>query len=144
MKFIQWTVMSGLLLAALALNAQETNDGTELLHSCTAAITPFTAGMSRNEADLSTRQGFYCLGVVHGVRYMMYMWQMASTQERRPQEHDMHGCVPTEVADEQAIRVVIKYLTDHPKELHLHDVILANAALKSAFPCGTSKPSSKR
>lgn len=143
MKFMQWTVMFGLLLAAPALHAQETDDGTELLHSCTAAITSFTAGMSRNEADLSMRQRFYCLGVVHGVRYMMYMWQVAATQEKRPQEHDMHGCVPTEVSNEQAIRVVIKYLTDHPEELHLHDVILANAALKDAFPCGTSKPSKR-
>jgi len=35
----------------------------------------------------------------------------------------------------QAARIVVKYLKEHPGDLHANGVILTVAALKEAFPC---------
>jgi hypothetical protein len=44
-------------------------------------------------------------------------------------------CVPQDLNNEQAMRVVIKYMKDHPDQLHLPALALALRALKEAFPC---------
>ena len=44
-------------------------------------------------------------------------------------------CVPEAVAVEQATRVVIRYLEEHPERLHESDVSLLIRALQDAFPC---------
>ena len=44
-------------------------------------------------------------------------------------------CLPGEVAGEEEVRVVTKYLEDHPKELYLSGARLTERALSEAFPC---------
>jgi hypothetical protein len=44
-------------------------------------------------------------------------------------------CTPSGVTYEQIWRVVIKYLQNHPEELHLSPNFLIQKALEKAFPC---------
>lgn len=49
-------------------------------------------------------------------------------------------CVPPEVQLGQEVKVVVKYLNDHPEKLHTNAVPLVQGALEIAFPCSPSKP----
>ncbi len=45
-------------------------------------------------------------------------------------------CSPTEgIPVIQGVRVVVRYLTDHPEQLHLNGMTVTVMALKDAFPC---------
>jgi Rap1a immunity proteins len=44
-------------------------------------------------------------------------------------------CLPHEVTHGQLIRVVMKYLKEHPKDLHSFAAWLVAAALTDAYPC---------
>lgn len=44
-------------------------------------------------------------------------------------------CIPDEVTLGQKIKVVTKYLEDHPEALHLDSTLLIKNALEKAFPC---------
>lgn len=48
-------------------------------------------------------------------------------------------CVPTGATYEQVVRVIVKYLRDHPERLHRPRRQLMLAALEAAFPCPKEK-----
>lgn len=48
-------------------------------------------------------------------------------------------CVPQEVTVGQIIRVFVKYLEDHPEELHKEGHELLHSSLIKAFPCPNQK-----
>ena len=44
-------------------------------------------------------------------------------------------CVPQEVSTEEAIRVFLKYMDEHPEELHFAAAAELQTALHTVFPC---------
>jgi hypothetical protein len=44
-------------------------------------------------------------------------------------------CPAKDSTYEQGTRVVVKYLQDHPEELHMKSSALVERALAKAFPC---------
>jgi hypothetical protein len=44
-------------------------------------------------------------------------------------------CPPTEATLEQALKVIKKYVADHPESHHVPAVLMAVRAVKEAFPC---------
>jgi len=44
-------------------------------------------------------------------------------------------CPPTCLDRSQIVRIVVKYLTEHPEKLHEEAIELSVIALKDAFPC---------
>ena len=44
-------------------------------------------------------------------------------------------CIPSTASTGQHIRVVVKYLNEHPAELHLPEFTLVERALREAYPC---------
>ena len=45
-------------------------------------------------------------------------------------------CFPKEgIANEQAVRIVVKYLKDNPNRLHENEIALIMIALMHAYPC---------
>ena len=48
-------------------------------------------------------------------------------------------CAPAGVTNDQAARVVLKFLRDNPQRLHEHRVVLTVEALVRAFPCPPKK-----
>jgi hypothetical protein len=71
-----------------------------------------------NETAFDAYRDGYCSGLVAGV---------SSASPR--------VCPDDGVTGGQQIRVVLKYLQDHPEELHLDDALLVDRALAKAFPC---------
>ena len=47
----------------------------------------------------------------------------------------LNACYPKGVTTGQLIKVVVKFLQDNPKDLHIMDVALIEEALHKAFPC---------
>ena len=74
-----------------------------------------------------------CLGLMYGI-LVMKTFYVTNTQKGR-----ILFCAPDGVISGQAARIVIKYLRDHPEELHQPDYALTIAALHAAFPCPNKK-----
>lgn len=49
--------------------------------------------------------------------------------------YERRSCIPTNAEYDQIIRVVVKYLRDHPERLHEHRRVLIPDAIGAAFPC---------
>lgn len=123
------------LLMLLALGqpvAAETvfrGDGNDLLRDCTFARAAQTEPLgTQSDALLAGR----CFGMVRGIvsfRELIFPY-MEGNGFTKP------VCFPEQgIAVEQAVRVVLKYLNDHPEKLHMDDAILVAVALADAFPC---------
>ena len=82
---------------------------------------------TRNPA-LALKAGF-CLGYFQGVLISNVMF----TAHKRG---DAFFCAPIEVTPEQARKVFLKYLNDHPEQLHENPNSIAVSSLIAAFPCG--------
>jgi hypothetical protein len=103
------------LFAVPAKSQTNTTDGNFLLVSCEVSI----RGMEGSDFTGTGEawRGGNCMGLVRGV----------------------YSALPTVCAANvtigQLIRVVVKYLQNHPEKLNLEDVLLVRSALESAFPC---------
>lgn len=91
--------------------------GNGLLGSCQIHVKSME-NRAYNETPFEAYRDGYCSGLVAGV---------SSASPR--------VCPDAGVTIGQQIRVVLKYLQDHPEELHLDDAVLVDRALTKAFPC---------
>jgi hypothetical protein len=110
-------------------HGQADQSGLGLMKSCEADLTPFTAGMSSDDAFGLTLQKGYCIGAVHTASGLVEAAKIA--------------CQPSEVTQEEQIRVTVKYLKNNPEKLHLDGALLLAAALKEGFPCSPKLSNSK-
>lgn len=87
-------------------------DGNDLREDCEAAITgQFGYGAG------------YCFGLIEGY--------LQATPAKALPTH----CVPMGVTVEQLVKVIVKYLDQHPEKLHLTAFLLISQATHEAFPC---------
>ena len=107
------------------------HDGNELLQDCNAAIAAIDHSETSKPSD-ALEVGL-CLGRVGGVMDTMLVWQIADDAHK--QEPFWGSCIPADVSPTQAVRVVLKYLNDHPEELNRGDSTLVMSGLSKAFPC---------
>jgi len=91
--------------------------GNGLLGSCQISVKS-TDDRNYKESPFEAWRDGFCVGIVNGV-------SSASP----------HVCPDEEVTTGQEKRVVLKYLQDHPEELHLDNAVLVERALSRAFPC---------
>jgi hypothetical protein len=100
--------------------AQDKPDGNTLLRQCNAAVRRMDAiNTGRDPGNaLEQRDAEYCLGYVNGFV-----------------DADERSCPPSPVTMQQYVRVVVKYLNDHPEKLHLGRAQLVGESLGNAFPC---------
>jgi len=96
---------------------KDVTTGNGLLGSCQIHVKSME-DRSYNENIFEAYRDGYCSGLVFGV-------SSASP----------HVCPDERVTSGQQIRVVLKYLQEHPGELHLDDAMLVEKALAKAFPC---------
>jgi hypothetical protein len=95
-----------LLNSPSSIAAKHRFDGNELIGRCTDKYDSFNSG--------------YCRGLVIGIEYTAGSDTV---------------CTPYGVTNGQLIRIVLKYLKDHPELLHRDDTSLIHEALQKAFPC---------
>jgi hypothetical protein len=110
-----------------ALSIELKNDGNELLEQCRIATDQNTI----ENVDNALIMG-YCLGKIQGIRQTLDIF---SYNYNLPPEQKV--CIPTNVTNGQAARIVVKFLEDNPDQLHLSQTVLAIQAFKTAFPCKT-------
>lgn len=96
---------------------EDSTDGNYLLVSCAISVRQLNDPTQEQTIDDAWRNGL-CSGLVAGIMF-------ASPSV----------CHAPGVTVGQGIRVVEKYLQDHPEELHLKGTRLANEGLTQAFPC---------
>ena len=111
MKYIFYFIVSLAMCSNLLAG-----DGSELLHICQTYL-------DEDQMKESISSGF-CIGFLHGV---------SSTTAIFPELFRV--CIPDGVSSDQLVRVVIKYLEDHPAELHEQELVLTVLAFREAFPC---------
>jgi hypothetical protein len=111
MRLAMFAVMT-CLLAGPAF-ADDTKSGNVMLAPCKAVAT-------RDDAHTDTPWEGYCLGIVEAL-----MWA----------NPDYRVCRPPAVPVGQGVRVVVRYLDQHPERLHLNFKDLAVEAFREAWPC---------
>ena len=89
--------------------------GTELLHECQAAA---HFGSSNNLSDKEYLDGVHCVGYLSGVRDTLTLWHGENENDISPSGSRAFACVPTEATAQELAMVVVKYLNDHPNQLH--------------------------
>ena len=111
------------LLFPLVVFGQETTvpDGNQLIVVCGTALRMMNTHSDETAKEFTDTA--YCQGLVHGI---------SSTLQA-----DGHINLPQGATLGQLIRVVDKYLSDHPERLAEPDAVLAIAALRKAFPVRT-------
>lgn len=96
---------------------EEVTRGNWLLGSCQLTVKSMD-DPSLSENTLEAYRDGFCRGLIDGVSH--------ASPKVCPNEEVTHG---------QETRVVLKYLQDHPEELHLVNAVLVDKALSKAFPC---------
>ena len=108
------------VLSAIAAPASA-ETGSEMLKNCAEFL------KENNQIDGYFSSGV-CAGFVSGVTNTLAIVRHASPET-------VHTCIPDGFTIGQGIRILQKYLTDHPKDLHLPATILALKAYRDAYPC---------
>jgi hypothetical protein len=110
-------ICSGLALFVASAQAQDLESGEYLLGSCQVTVRLLDNQDAPTNKYETWRDG-YCRGLTEGIT-------AASSRI----------CPAASVTYGQEIRVVVKFLQDHPEKLNLRGVQLVDDALANAFPC---------
>jgi hypothetical protein len=112
------TLALALLFLQVSAASAQVGSGNDLLQACNANL----AGIPKNTTDAG--DSFYCLGVVTTILQL----------QSKLDEQDKF-CPPIQISAQQAVRVIVKFLTSNPELLHLKASTLTVSALKQAWPC---------
>jgi len=97
--------------------------------------------MEQCDDDMTEVAGYasgYCDGLIHGVQLMLDTYESpGGALDLRRDNYTPRFCPPVRFTPTSGhyVRVVHKYLQDHPADLHQRDTSLVIAALREAFPC---------
>ena len=95
-------------------------DGNQLLPECQALV------RSMDNEGVNTFDTGHCFGVVQGVADMLAFFKDSRSKKT---------CIPTTVSYGQDVRIVTKYMQDHPENLNIAQTVLITIALDDAYPC---------
>jgi len=109
-------VLAVLCVTTGAYAIETRQDGNDLLERC--------EGITKSPVIDSYDSG-WCLGFITGM----------TTMGLSTPDSPFHICSPKDFTLGQGARIIVKYLKDHPAELHYQDALLAMWALQEAFPC---------
>lgn len=114
-------------------------DANQILKKCQQAIRQYDDQPSNLSIGDSLDAG-WCFGWVGSVIEMNYLHRDFA-DKAHPASADMfYFCAPSGgLTAIQAVRVIVKYLKEHPADLHHNGMALTDLALKSAFPCKAEK-----
>lgn len=118
------TLLAATLLLILCGTAHAQTTGEGILQKC--------KGISSKPTAFD--DGF-CAGYIEGVLATVYMWEANDEVAKRTHDSDVKFCIPDTVTNGQIILVFMKYLEDHPEELHRPANTLFVIAMRKAFPC---------
>ncbi len=129
---MNWRLVTALLaVLAQASQAQETKtrffmSASALADVCRAAIRLEDKSRTVSDAGDSSQ----CVGYIQGT---LDTFEAVRGWKWAPKAGSI--CMPQEAATDQAIRIFLKYMDDHPEELHFAATPELQSALRNAFPC---------
>lgn len=103
------------------------NDGNFILSKCNAALRVMDGEKISSKTD---QFGIgQCFGMVEGVRNtLVYLNEYL--------ESDLRICWPKDgIPNGQAVRILVKYLKEHPADLNDDQTLITMMAFKDAYPC---------
>ncbi len=122
-----WVILTFLFFLILSAPAKAIDTGAELFHACSAAVKQ-ADGFQLSVED--TVSSIYCLGYVSGFTDSVRL----TSHFYKPQDPKI--CLPEKGAsNNQLIRVVTKWLKDHPENLHESARMEVMFAFQNTFPC---------
>ncbi len=116
-------VLFATLLFAMLSTTALAQDGNELLRWCENSLSDekiISSGVS------SAFNAGLCLGMMQGITNLNVFYE---------QTKKSLFCLPSSIKNEQAARIVINYLNEHPEKLDQDGTLLAILAFVKAFPC---------
>jgi hypothetical protein len=125
-------VLTALICLMFSASAgAQTITGSDIISKCKQAI---ASADSLTPASISHFDAGFCSGFMAGVNEDQVMWQASDKMDHR--DHLLSYCFPDASTNGQLLRVFVKYLDDHPEELHESAAFLYLKAMHRAFPCG--------
>lgn len=123
------TVVLVLWSAPAFAQARALNSGNEFLTACEEVLKPTSA----NYFSLGI-----CLAYVQGLQDSESMKRLPPPELAQTvyAPHWKQWCTPDNATLEQAVRVVVKYFTEHPARLHEDKFWLVRDAFITVWPCG--------
>jgi hypothetical protein len=108
-----------------------TDTGNEFVRTCEPIFVASSSGAVRDHSDYY--DSAFCLAYVIGVNDGAHLFLDIAPPAAK-------YCMPSGVTRGQEVRVLIKYIKDHPEKAHLSTDFLEVLAFHDAFPCaaGTS------
>lgn len=104
--------------------------GSTLLQQCQQTLIIFDGGKSS-----STNDAAECLGLISGTLDGLEIARVIYSDVAKQELPDLY-CSPEQgVTKDQSVRIVVKYLKDHPESLHKAESTLIILAYIDAFPC---------
>ncbi|NNB49528.1 Rap1a/Tai family immunity protein [Pseudomonas fragi] len=124
-------ILLAFVLVACCWGESAMAKGSQLLQQCQETLLIFDGGTSKHPADAAR-----CLGTINGtVDGLDIANSFYSDQVKKDLPPVI--CWPDEaVTKDQSVRIIVKYLREHPEKLHMGNSLLITLALVSAFPCG--------
>jgi hypothetical protein len=107
---------------------KDTESGNYFLPMCSKMLDVWNAPKAQYTKEEQV-EFLHCHAFIDGVTATLYIWKAAMQKDKAP------VCIPQGVTSEQTDRIVVKYLKDHPEELHQPFGILVFNSLSAAFPC---------
>jgi hypothetical protein len=132
-------VLAAIVLAgAVVSKAYGVNTAEELRRSCEDAV-KCSADADTCEA-VEFMQTARCIAYIKGFRGGHFMGMVEGTRQPELTHEELsraYGvvCVPPEASFLQLAQVFIKYINDHPEELHGNAYSQLWISLRKAFPC---------
>lgn len=86
-----------------------------------------------------------CYGYIDGFQGMHYnMAYILSYPDTSKGEKFLLFCIPEDVTRQQLAKIIVKYLNDHPEELHYSAHTTLYVIFKKYFPCERDDGSAKK
>lgn len=120
------TLLAATLLSLLVCGTvrAQAASGEELLKKCKGI-----------ESKPTAYDNGFCAGFITATIDTLRMWEVSDYVAKRTHDKDMKFCFPDNVDNGQILLVFVKYLEDHPEELHKAATLLFVEAMGRAFPC---------
>jgi hypothetical protein len=104
--------------------------GAQLLDECQVVA---KGGPNAPEDAAELAKGMHCFGYLSGVADTYVFWKYTNNTQKA--KVYIPACIPEEATTFELARVVVKYLNDHPNQLHNSYRLLVMLALEDAYPC---------
>jgi len=119
-------------LLSCSVLALADDDGNAFLRRCIPAVAMMDGS---HVTDSELNDANFCMGYVRGALDPIAFWE-STDKTKNVKGPFVRACLPEAgVQTGQGIRIVVKYLKEHPEFLHNERLFLVSQALMDAFPC---------